>query len=384
MNLNLDFTGATLLKNWWKTVKENFSSIQENFNSHNTNTVLDHPNGSVTTSKLASRAVTKAKLSADIVNQLDVFEEHINNPSQEIADGTIIKTKLSEEERSGYEKSVMTSEFINNLYGCRDFLWTKNEMVLTDENFPNEFEIHDYDQVINEKFTEDVWYLYDHDGTFSIISFNYFENDDSDETYFSLGGRQISQKGIYALKFHTDTPAASGSISSGTCTFIKIAEGSFEDMISGKNISDGAVTEEKLADGAVTKEKLSQDVQDAFNSINDDSMEIEDGAVITSKIADGAVTDAKLSSDLKAKTDALTEDAVYLIESVSANPDFFRYEFGIDVGVKWFSAGYDGGFVTLEKVDQLDLSDEYTDFASIEEMAQAIRTLEAKVNELSA
>ena len=88
MNLNLNFNGKMLLKNWWGIVKANFQTIQDTFNNHKTNSVIDHPDGSVTTAKLADKSVTAAKLAdksvtaAKLANQLvtaDKLADDINN-----------------------------------------------------------------------------------------------------------------------------------------------------------------------------------------------------------------------------------------------------------------------------------------------------------------
>lgn len=150
MKLNLDFTAATLLKDWWKTVKSNFETITNTFNSHTTAEVLDHPDGSVTTAKVKDKAittdkladygvttikiaqgainnnrlsnnsvdtrtlkdkcVTKAKLETDIQAQLYNFQEHMDNPSQEIADGAVTKVKLSEDLRDAVEHACVIDE----------------------------------------------------------------------------------------------------------------------------------------------------------------------------------------------------------------------------------------------------------------------------------
>lgn len=56
--MNLNFDGDTLLREWWKTVKANFQEVL----NHKTATTLDHPDGSVTSSKIASDAVTQSKI----------------------------------------------------------------------------------------------------------------------------------------------------------------------------------------------------------------------------------------------------------------------------------------------------------------------------------
>jgi len=278
MKLNLDFTGATLLKEWWQTVKANFEAIQ----SHSTEGIIDHPDKSVTSEKIADYAVktmklanesvsagkiatdavrtthlkdgnvTMAKLHGDVQTQLNNFQNHINNPSQEIADYAVTRGKLSHDTNSDFEKMLSTTEFINTLYGCRVFLWTKNEIICPDENFPNEHEIYENNQVIDEDFAEDVWYLYKHDGTFSVACFTYIGYET--RTYYSLN-KPFGVEGVYALKFHTTTPAEGIGIASGICEVIKLTQGGFEDMVAPADsaLSD---TSERPVQNKVIKSEL--------------------------------------------------------------------------------------------------------------------------------
>lgn len=136
MNLNFNFTGKTTLKDWWKIVKENFTTIKSNFESHQNAAELNHPDKSVKQRHIADKAVgqaqiadysigqtqlaqysvssakiypeavqtphikdgnvTKAKLETSIQTQLDNFQSHIENPSQEIADSAVTTAKLAD------------------------------------------------------------------------------------------------------------------------------------------------------------------------------------------------------------------------------------------------------------------------------------------------
>lgn len=136
MNLKLNFNGKTLLKDWWRIMLENLQSISSYFETHRTASTLDHPDRSVqqrhmanssvgtnqlidlnvTEAKLASGAVTSAKIGTSAVQTthikdsnvtkpkleqslrllLNSFEEHMNTPSQEIADNSVTWNKLNE------------------------------------------------------------------------------------------------------------------------------------------------------------------------------------------------------------------------------------------------------------------------------------------------
>ncbi|MBQ8301760.1 MAG: hypothetical protein IJX57_07370 [Clostridia bacterium] len=307
MKLNLDFTGATLLKEWWQTVKANFEAIQ----SHSTETVIDHPDKSVTSEKIADYAVktmklanesvsagkiatdavrtthlkdgnvTRAKLASEVQTQLYDFQEHIDNPSQEIADEAVTRAKLSYDTNSDFEKMLSTAEFINALYGCRVFLWTKNEITCPNENFPNEHELYENNQVVDEDFTEDVWYLYKHDGTFSIdcLTFIGYET----KTYYGLN-KPFGAEGVYALKFYTTTPAQGTVMASGTCEVIKLTEGDFEKMISGGSSitvdSELSSTSENPVQNKVVNKALNQKMDWECDYLGFNNMDEVIGAIV--------------------------------------------------------------------------------------------------------
>lgn len=136
MKLDFNFSGVTLLRDWWKKVKANFETVQNEFNNHREKAELDHPEKSVLQKHIADKAVgqgqiadysigatqlaqysvssakiypqavqtphiknenvTKEKLETNIQNQLDAFQEHIDNPSQEIADGAVTNAKIAD------------------------------------------------------------------------------------------------------------------------------------------------------------------------------------------------------------------------------------------------------------------------------------------------
>lgn len=91
MNLNFDFDASTLLKNWWKIVKENFITIQDSFNQevsdredsiqeHENAAVLPHPDGCVTIAKMSS----------------DAFDEEPTNDSQNLVKSGALKKYIDD------------------------------------------------------------------------------------------------------------------------------------------------------------------------------------------------------------------------------------------------------------------------------------------------
>lgn len=102
MNLNFDYTGKTLLKNWWQIVKSNFQSVQTIFNTHQSSQVIDHPDKSVTAPKLADKAVTSAKLSDSAVTTAKIADSAVKTnkigggavTSEKLLDGAVTSAKI--------------------------------------------------------------------------------------------------------------------------------------------------------------------------------------------------------------------------------------------------------------------------------------------------
>lgn len=92
MKLDFNYTGKTLLKNWWKIVKSNFQSVQTIFNTHQTSPVIDHPDKSVTEVKLADKAVSAAKLNDSAVTTSKIADSAVK--TSKIGGGAVTAEKL--------------------------------------------------------------------------------------------------------------------------------------------------------------------------------------------------------------------------------------------------------------------------------------------------
>jgi hypothetical protein len=118
MNLNFDFNGKTLLKNWWQIVSDNFKTVQSEFaaltsslTTHKTAATLDHPNKSVTTDKIADKAVTTAKIADYAIGATQLAQYSISSAkiypnavlTSHIKDENITKAKLSSELKTTLE-----------------------------------------------------------------------------------------------------------------------------------------------------------------------------------------------------------------------------------------------------------------------------------------
>lgn len=85
LNLNFDlYKGTTRLKQWYKEVKAHFTQVQEAHNAldttvstHKTAAIIDHPDESVTTEKIADESITLRKLSLDILKEITKIPEFL-------------------------------------------------------------------------------------------------------------------------------------------------------------------------------------------------------------------------------------------------------------------------------------------------------------------
>lgn len=166
MNLKLNFNGKTLLKDWWKIMLENLTTINTRFEAHRTTYPMDHPNKSVQKNHIADKAVgtdqlddysvtatklaqysvsaakiypgavqtahikdvniTKAKLEQSLQEQLDSFQEYIDSPP-EVADGSVtwdkinmnvqpfIRNSMNEQETYDYCQNNFSNAYSNAL-----------------------------------------------------------------------------------------------------------------------------------------------------------------------------------------------------------------------------------------------------------------------------
>lgn len=102
MQLNFNFSGITLLKDWWGIVRDNFTTVQTLFNTHQIASVLDHPDKSVTTAKIADKAVGAAKIADYSIGPTQLAQYAVSSAkiypaavlTTHIKDGNVTKEKL--------------------------------------------------------------------------------------------------------------------------------------------------------------------------------------------------------------------------------------------------------------------------------------------------
>ncbi|MGN0149018.1 MAG: hypothetical protein ACI4C7_02045, partial [Clostridia bacterium] len=123
MNLNFNFSGATLLKDWWKQVRTNFQTVQDNFNSHVADfektksdinskidsaynkldkamsahtgaQTIDHPDKSVTRTKIADKAIGTEQLADKAVGTEQLADKAVE--TEQLADKAVETEQLAD------------------------------------------------------------------------------------------------------------------------------------------------------------------------------------------------------------------------------------------------------------------------------------------------
>lgn len=104
MKLNINFSGITLLKDWWKTVKANFTTIESEYNNHQTASVLDHPNKSVKQQHIADKAVGTSQIADYSVGTTQLAQYSVSSAkiypgaviTAHIKDGNVTQEKIAD------------------------------------------------------------------------------------------------------------------------------------------------------------------------------------------------------------------------------------------------------------------------------------------------
>ena len=125
MKLNFNFSGKTLLKDWWKIVRDNFTAIQtdhnelsDSVNTHKTAKVIDHPDKSVTSTKIADKAIRT---------------EHIANyaiTKDKVANGAVTTDKIAD---NSITVNELTLDIVADLGKADTFLYSDGEPIYLSE-----------------------------------------------------------------------------------------------------------------------------------------------------------------------------------------------------------------------------------------------------------
>ena len=115
MSVNNNYSGKTLLKDWWKIVASNFNTLQVDLHSHSTAVDLNHPNksvkkrhiddGAVGKDQIEDYSVSQEKLAQYSVSSAKIYPSavltaHIKNGNvtyEKLADGSVKESKISDD-----------------------------------------------------------------------------------------------------------------------------------------------------------------------------------------------------------------------------------------------------------------------------------------------
>ena len=125
MKLNFNFSGKTLLKDWWKIVRDNFTAIQtdhnelsDSVNTHKTAEVIDHPDKSVTSTKIADKAIRTAHIANYAITK------------DKVANGAVTTDKIA---ANSITVNELTLDIVANLGKANTFLYSDGEPIYLSE-----------------------------------------------------------------------------------------------------------------------------------------------------------------------------------------------------------------------------------------------------------
>lgn len=125
MKLNFNFSGKTLLKDWWKIVRDNFTAIQtdhnelsDSVNTHKTAEVIDHPDKSVTSTKIADKAIRTAHIANYAITK------------DKVANGAVTTDKIA---ANSITVNELTLDIVANLGKSNTFLYSDGEPIYLSE-----------------------------------------------------------------------------------------------------------------------------------------------------------------------------------------------------------------------------------------------------------
>lgn len=329
LNLNFDlYKGTTRLKQWYKEVKAHFTQVQEAHNAldttvstHKTAAIIDHPDKSVTTSKIADEAIGTAQMADG-----SVTEDKL---------GSVLKKdiKKTSEDLSSLSEFIGKDDLAPAVYIYSTIRGTKNNsedgisingainVYTVDENGDNDLDMGwsgtEYVEINTDTYLEDTYlYLYfiiDKNG-YSFRLFNAIKDEtvnfsDGDaviylariEVLTNSAGNYIDISDIEPFKRTMEKTNVSPINGLTVCGTVKqnsenIASHKSADVL---DHPDKSVTTEKIADKAVSTEQIADYAVE--------SAKIASDAVLTEHIKDKNITKAKLSADLTAILDKVKD-----------------------------------------------------------------------------
>lgn len=344
--LNEDYDNKTWLPDWWPIVKSNFSNLLGWFTGHINGTsdrhssgdidyegggtvedwindfeelsadvlrhkaaaVLDHPDGSVTTAKIANSSITTEKIANDAVTKNKIEDEAVS--TEKLGFGAVTDERLADSAVNVIKRGVNVYDADISKVGSGN-----NILYITIDGITDYAQLTGKTIAVDTKAYQCTWetpqaiYLNVNGlgakNIYKSLPCNYADYDTRRYetglfTQYEMGRNNILLLTYNGSSFRLSNPPvppkATKAITASTnddgsyVTPKKVADyatGRTEN-ISGSRITDGSITTNKLSGGAVTTERI------ANKSVTTDKL--ADKSVTTAKLADKAVTGAKIET----------------------------------------------------------------------------------------
>lgn len=262
-------------------------AAKADFDEHTSNPVLAHPDGSVTTEKIADKGVTAGKIADAAVGTSKIATGAVT--SEKIADGTIKKANLESDVQATLTNADGHISNKSNPHGV-----TKAQLGLGNV----------------------------------------------DNTKQATKAEFDSHKGASELD-HPDKSVTTPKIADGAVTSDKLGAAA---VIASK-LGTGSVTTEKIATGAVGTTKMANGsvTADKLGTAAVETAKVKDSAITRAKINDGAVDTSKLSTDVQESIESREKsenkgvpDGYVPLDSAGKIPNEFLYGQTVkEYGVRW-------------------------------------------------
>lgn len=182
MQLNFNFNGKTLLRNWWGIVKENFQTIQtafadhlNKFTEHKTSVELDHPDKSVKQKHIADYSIGTQQIEQYTVTGPKIYPAAVQ--TSHIKDKNVTMPKLSQDLQDLVAELQNYSQTIN----------------LTFRDFDKDDNVEFYCGRNSRRFGKDGW-VYWQSGTDEIVRSGPYNTESLQVIYYFAGLGTVRQK----------------------------------------------------------------------------------------------------------------------------------------------------------------------------------------------
>lgn len=291
-----------------EAVNDAVDNVTSDVSDHKAAAVLDHPDGSVTTAKIANSSITTEKIANDAVTKNKIEDEAVS--TEKLGFGAVTDERLADSAVNVIKRGVNVYDADISKVGSGN-----NILYITIDGITDYAQLTGKTIAVDTKAYQCTWetpqaiYLNVNGlgakNIYKSLPCNYADYDTRrDETglftQYEMGRNNILLLTYNGSSFRLSNPPvppkATKAITASTnddgsyVTPKKVADyatGRTEN-ISGSRITDGSITTNKLSGGAVTTERI------ANKSVTTDKL--ADKSVTTAKLADKAVTGAKIET----------------------------------------------------------------------------------------